>query len=171
MPLNKLYLLISSMNQKGFIKIIIVMLFVTLASVWFFSALNRELKKVPTPKLCLQDARKCPDGSFVGRSGKNCTFAKCPETPPNGEKIIKKVGEQEGSYLIEKINTDSVNGFWYQAYPVARSEGSPKTLHIGDDIGYVCEGVSEKLTDIDFSGQTVTFTKIAGKRPIGGCPI
>lgn len=90
---------------------------------------------------------------------------------PSGEKIIKKVGEQEGSFLIQKINPDNVGGLWYQAYPVARGEGTSRTLRIGDDIGYACEGVSEKLTSIDFSGQRVTFTKIVGQRPSGGCPI
>ena len=28
---------------------------------------------------CTLDAKECPDGSFVGRSGPNCEFAKCPE--------------------------------------------------------------------------------------------
>ena len=87
------------------------------------------------------------------------------------EKIISKVGDKESSFLIQKINSGSVDGLWYQAYPVARGEGTPKTLHIGDDIGYSCEGVSEKLTSIDFSGQTITFAKIVGQRPVGGCPI
>lgn len=89
----------------------------------------------------------------------------------NGENIIKKVGEREGSFLIQKINVDSVEGFWYQAYPVTRLEGTPRTLHVGDDIGYACEGVSEKLTSIDFSNKTITFTKVVGQKPYGGCPI
>lgn len=28
---------------------------------------------------CTQDAKQCPDGSFVGRSGPNCEFDPCPE--------------------------------------------------------------------------------------------
>lgn len=27
---------------------------------------------------CTQDAMECPDGSYVGRTGPNCEFAKCP---------------------------------------------------------------------------------------------
>ena len=30
--------------------------------------------------VCTQEARECPDGSFVGRSGPNCEFAACPES-------------------------------------------------------------------------------------------
>lgn len=85
--------------------------------------------------------------------------------------VIKTVGEKEGSFLIQKINRDSVDGLWYQAYPVAMEEGVPKTLHIGDDIGYGCEGVSDKLTSIDFSGQRLTFA-ISWQKPLRGkCPI
>jgi len=89
----------------------------------------------------------------------------------SGQKIIKGVGEKEGSFLIQKINPGSVEGLWYQAYPVPTENGTPRTLYIGDDIGYACEGVSEKLTSIDYSGQTVTFTKVVSEPPLGGCPI
>jgi len=87
------------------------------------------------------------------------------------EEIIRKVGEQESSFLIQKINPDSVEGLWYDAYPLPGLVGTTRTLHTGDDIGYACEGVSEKLTSIDFSGQKVTFTKTVGPPPFGGCPI
>lgn len=85
--------------------------------------------------------------------------------------VTKTVGEREGSYLIQKINPDSVDGLWDQKYPVSIEPGVPKTLHIGDDIGHNCEGVSEKLTSIDYRGQRVTFTKVVGEEPMGGCPI
>jgi hypothetical protein len=31
-----------------------------------------------TPKACTMDAKACPDGSYVGRTGPNCEFAACP---------------------------------------------------------------------------------------------
>ena len=33
----------------------------------------------PAGAVCTRDARICPDGSSVGRSGPNCEFAACPE--------------------------------------------------------------------------------------------
>ncbi|TSC84698.1 MAG: Uncharacterized protein G01um101413_82 [Parcubacteria group bacterium Gr01-1014_13] len=30
------------------------------------------------PVMCTMDAKQCPDGSYVGRSGPKCEFAKCP---------------------------------------------------------------------------------------------
>lgn len=31
-----------------------------------------------TPQICTMEAKLCPDGSYVGRSGPNCAFAPCP---------------------------------------------------------------------------------------------
>jgi hypothetical protein len=33
----------------------------------------------PAPVACTMEAKLCPDGSAVGRSGQNCEFAPCPE--------------------------------------------------------------------------------------------
>lgn len=30
---------------------------------------------------CAEDAKECPDGSFVSREGPSCTFAACPASP------------------------------------------------------------------------------------------
>ncbi len=30
------------------------------------------------PQACTQEAKLCPDGSYVGRTGPNCEFAPCP---------------------------------------------------------------------------------------------
>ena len=44
----------------------------------------------PTPKVyhapnepvaCTADAKLCPDGSYVGRTGPNCEFSPCPIPP------------------------------------------------------------------------------------------
>lgn len=34
--------------------------------------------KIPEGTACTMDAKICPDGSAVGRSGPNCEFEKCP---------------------------------------------------------------------------------------------
>lgn len=41
-------------------------------SIWQLSA------KAPEPVYCTQEAKLCPDGSYVGRTGPNCEFAPCP---------------------------------------------------------------------------------------------
>lgn len=31
------------------------------------------------PMMCTQEAKMCPDGSYVGRTGAHCAFAACPD--------------------------------------------------------------------------------------------
>ncbi|HAO64372.1 TPA: hypothetical protein DCQ44_00115 [Candidatus Taylorbacteria bacterium] len=86
--------------------------------------------------------------------------------------VTKTVGESESSFLIQKINSDSVEGTWWPSTPVISENdpGVPRTLHIGDDVGLTCAGVSDKLLSIDYSGQTITFNKVFN-HPAYGCPI
>ena len=41
----------------------------------------------PSRTRCTKDARQCPDGSFVSRSGPDCTFAPCPTDSLEAETI------------------------------------------------------------------------------------
>lgn len=36
----------------------------------------------PGPVACTQEAKLCPDGSYVGRTGPSCEFAACPNPSP-----------------------------------------------------------------------------------------
>ena len=44
---------------------------------------------------CTQEAKECPDGSFVGRSGPDCAFAPCP-----GEEESAEVQDAEGGSAV-----------------------------------------------------------------------
>ena len=39
--------------------------------------------KSTSPKACTAEAKICPDGSSVGRTGPNCEFAACPSAVPS----------------------------------------------------------------------------------------
>jgi hypothetical protein len=156
-------------SQKGFINIILIIILLALASsLLYYVSTRRNIRQLPTP-----GPSPMPFPSPIPHPTPSPKPAPIPLPMPlpTGEKIVRKVGEQESSFLIQKINQSSVEGLWFQAFPVATNVGAPKTIIIGDDIGYACEGISEKLSSIDFSGQNVTFTKIVRKPPFGGCPI
>lgn len=56
----------------------------------------------PVPVACTMEAKLCPDGSYVGRTGPNCEFAACPpETSPP---------------ILWKTVSDAAQGFEY-SYP------------------------------------------------------
>jgi len=54
--------------------IVLALVIVGVGAGYYFSPSNDE-----TPGGCTQEARLCPDGSAVGRTGPNCEFASCPK--------------------------------------------------------------------------------------------
>ena len=66
---------------KPFILIFIVAVFIVGGLLYVYNpdpVEYGEPKEIPV--FCTQDAKLCPDGSYVGRSGPNCDFAPCPLT-------------------------------------------------------------------------------------------
>ena len=72
-------------------KAIALIMFVSFPFIGFFvgmeyqKALDKPLMEKPYQQgkrlekiACTMDAKVCPDGSAVGRSGPNCEFEKCP---------------------------------------------------------------------------------------------
>ena len=62
---------------------LILIVLIVLAGVWFVadSQLFKVIKDEPNDSVfCTMDAKQCPDGSYVGRTGPNCEFAACPST-------------------------------------------------------------------------------------------
>ena len=50
---------------------------------------------------CTMEAKICPDGSAVGRSGPNCEFAACPDLP--------EISEEEKAHIASKMNLIEVS--------------------------------------------------------------
>jgi len=46
-------------------------------------------QKNPGPVACTMEAKLCPDGSAVGRTGPNCEFAACPEASATSSLVYK----------------------------------------------------------------------------------
>mgnify|MGYP001595055458 FL=1 len=59
-----------------------------------FLFLQPSTKEQENPVVCTQEAKACPDGSFVGRTGPNCEFTQCPESPVLGSLINFTIGKQ-----------------------------------------------------------------------------
>ncbi len=65
------------MNQKGFISFSVIIAIIFLVAVGGYFAFGPKLNK-RNSVACTQEAKICPDGSSVGRSGPNCEFTACP---------------------------------------------------------------------------------------------
>jgi hypothetical protein len=81
---------------------------------------------------------------------------------------IASVGDRVGTFQILLIDVSSVIGNHSDFYPLAYC-CTRITIHLGDEVGVLCEGISEKVTQIDFQEQKVKFA--AQSVPHDGCPI
>lgn len=113
------------MNQKGFAPIILILGIVLILGITggaYFLSVQNDTGMIPTPiiapKACTQEAKICPDGSTVGRSGPNCEFSPCPLfkekegiTPTNGVQHQISV-TPTGSSLDVKTLTYNLPSGW-----------------------------------------------------------
>ncbi len=61
-------------------RIFIILGILLLLGITFLSFLMYRQVRAPGEQACTLEAKLCPDGSSVGRTGPNCEFAECPGT-------------------------------------------------------------------------------------------
>jgi len=80
--------------------------------------------------------------------------------------IDLEIGQRVGSILLQKIFSDHITGLNFMDYPVAREDGFPITLHIGEKAS---NGCTVEMTLLKINENTATFLKKEyNDRP---CPI
>lgn len=70
-------------NNKVFVFVFIVVVFILGGLLYIYNPEPAEYKNPneKEPVACTMEARLCPDGSYVGRTGPNCEFSVCPIPP------------------------------------------------------------------------------------------
>jgi hypothetical protein len=88
-----------------------------------------------------------------------------------GSTVSVQDGQRISNFMAQNISyaSNTVSGLIYVQYPVAATLGSETTLHIGDTVGYACDGTEAKLTEI-YANNTAVFTHLTTSTR-GGCPI
>ena len=97
----------------------------------------------PEPKLtaCTEEAKICPDGSGVGRTGPNCEFAPCPgEEPVFCTQDVKECSD--GSY-VSRVPPDCA----FEKCPIIKEDEPPESSL--SNAHWLCEDGSWKETPED----------------------
>ena len=85
----------------------VVILLILLAGGWYWWSGQNSGGQA---QVCPQDAKMCPDGSYVSRTGPNCEFAACPNVAPQGG------GTSVSGNLILGVNSEATLGQYLSAY-------------------------------------------------------
>jgi hypothetical protein len=124
-------------NQKGFAHYILVLIIAgVVATVVGLYVVKRpfgpSLSQTPSQKACTLEAKVCPDGSSVGRSGPNCEFAACPSAAPSTQPT--QAATSSADMANWKKYSDKLNRFTFK-YPAdllvkESASGNGKTTYI-----------------------------------------
>lgn len=157
------------MHQRG-ISTILVVLVASLAVISGYFIYQKQFKSTPPiggseQTVCTQDAKLCPDGSYVGRSGPNCEFTSCPASPSvdtSGWKThIDEVWRLSIKYPADMtVGKDSINEINFRfPNPNPKFSGDWGSINIGDRF---VDGKMTLLEAIrqDFVYQPSTFDKL-----------
>ncbi len=102
-------------NQKGIAPLVILFGLVILTALGlgsYYAIKNQRgnvIHPLPSHVACTQEAKQCPDGSYVGRSGSSCEFAPCQSTVGSNAATATSTSNWQ-------VYTDQLNGFQF-SYP------------------------------------------------------
>ncbi|HFC11102.1 MAG TPA: hypothetical protein ENJ75_02860 [Candidatus Kaiserbacteria bacterium] len=65
-------------NFKELFTGIILIFILGIAGFLYRNAMEQPILNVPKSTACTLEVKKCPDGTFVGRTGSSCRFSTCP---------------------------------------------------------------------------------------------
>ena len=91
----------------------------------------------------------------------------------NGTVVNVSANERIDNFLVLGIDSSTVTGVFYNLYPVAFIGGVRAELHVGDTVGYSCDGTLARLSGMGTSNGhlTAAFVVVSSARSRYGCPM
>lgn len=89
-----------------YLKILISIIGVTIAGVLVYFSLPKQEtpnEKINESVFCTMEAKQCPDGSYVGRTGLKCEFTPCPDFKEKSTSTLESPGFLKGNITIGPI--------------------------------------------------------------------
>ena len=104
------------LERKSKNKIVLLAAFALLLLAGTLLAVSPKISRQTEPVFCTQEARQCPDGSYVGRTEPNCEFAPCAEPADDPWKLFTDDAQGITFRYPEQLLTQYIHT---QAWPPA----------------------------------------------------
>ena len=106
----------------------IVIIGVTYLSYLSFRGTPATPTPTPPAVACTMDAKICPDGSAVGRTGPNCEFAACPGIKGGAKECVRggcsgQICEEAGTGTITDCEYSAAYGCYQKAECTVQANG------------------------------------------------
>lgn len=91
--------------MKQLVALVVILVVIGIGGFMYRNALEHPITTTPTPTACTAEAKICPDGTSVGRTGPRCEFALCAF--PNAEDTAINI-----SFVVPlgyTINSDAIS--------------------------------------------------------------
>lgn len=130
----------------AWIVIILVLMIIAGLGIYKFNLTNDDIIIA-----CTQEAKLCPDGSAVGRTGPNCEFDACPQSKSNFTEadariIAEKTCIKGGESLAPWYYNENSKTWWFDANLNATKEGCNPACVVSEEtkqaeINWRCTGL------------------------------
>ncbi len=140
------------MNQKGLAPILLILgILVALGLVggaYFLGTQKNPAPQANKNGACTLEAKICPDGTSVGRSGPNCEFASCPISNSTSSPTPTAISDQKAGW---KTYTNTKYGYSFKA-------PGDWTVIGGDNGNPVTNSVDGSQMNIQIPGEEIVIT-------------
>jgi len=131
-----------------FILIALGIIGVTILGIYKFNSANNNVQVA-----CTMEAKLCPDGTSVGRTGPDCSFTACPEpgakmTETEAETIAIKYCIKGGEALGSGVYNSGTKTWWFDANLNSTREGCNPACVVSEEtrqaeINWRCTGLKQ----------------------------
>ncbi|MCX6717267.1 MAG: hypothetical protein NTU76_01145, partial [Candidatus Taylorbacteria bacterium] len=139
---------------------------------WQYFLISQKDNQSQNPVACTEEAKICPDGSAVGRTGPNCEFAQCPDqtagwkTYTNTQyglefKYPANLNVQESTNTLSPENLQTLTVFLDSGVVVTAWRTNETDLN-KFIYGYIPKEIIEKIDFINLNGAKAAAVKIFG---------
>jgi plastocyanin len=97
---------------------------------------NNGVSPTPNQVVCTQDAKQCPDGSYVSRIPPNCDFAACPSVPATPPPPINQPPATNNPAPLPTKASVSISNFSFNPATLTVKKGTRVTWTNNDSVGH-----------------------------------